>query len=45
MLSKFNDEQLSLVFQILDPKHWAIRFKRHTLDVDMVKEIAKEANL
>jgi len=45
MLSKFNDEQLSMIYNIMDPQHWAIRFKRHKLDVEMVKEIAREANL
>lgn len=45
MLNKFNDEQLSLVYHILDPKHWAIRFKRSVADVELVKQIAKEGKL
>ncbi len=45
MLSKFNDEQLNMIFHIVDPSHWAIRFKRQTKDVELVKEIVKESKL
>jgi len=45
MLSKFNDEQLQMIFHIVDPTHWAMRFKRQQRDVDLVKEVVKEANL
>jgi len=45
MLSKFNDEQLAMIFHIVNPSHWAIRFKRQSIDVDLVKEIVKESNL
>ncbi len=45
MLSKFNDEQLAMVYQVINPEHWAIRFKRQTADVELVKEVAKESNL
>ena len=45
MLDKFNDEQLSLIYTVINPQHWTIRFQRHKLDVEMVKQIAKEANL
>jgi len=45
MLSKFNDEQLSLLGNVLDPQHWAMRFKRHPSDVELVKKIAQEAKL
>ena len=45
MLSKFNDEQLGLVYNIIHPEHWAMRFKRHPSDVALAKEIAKESNL
>ena len=45
MLGKFNDEQLALVYQVINPEHWSIRFKRHTVDVDLVKEVVKESNL
>ena len=45
MLSKFNDEQLGLVYNIIHPEHWAMRFNRHPSDVALAKEIAKESNL
>jgi hypothetical protein len=45
MLGKFNDEQLAMVYQVINPEHWAIRFKRHTADVELVKEVVKESNL
>ena len=45
LLKGFSDEQLSMVYQVLDPKHWAIRFKRSVADVELVKQVVKEANL
>jgi len=45
MLSKFNDEQLSLVYHVMNPEHWAMRFQRQKDDVELVKEVAKESNL
>lgn len=45
MLSKFNDEQLAMVYHVIDPTHWALRFKRQTKDVELVKEIVKESKL
>jgi len=45
MLSKFNDEQLSMVYHVINPEHWAMRFKRLPLDVQLVKDVAKESNL
>jgi len=45
MLSKFNDEQLEIVYHVMDPQHWALRFKRSVADVELVKEIAQKANL
>ncbi len=45
MLGKFNDEQLQMIFHIVDPSHWGIRFKRQQRDVELVKEVVKESNL
>jgi hypothetical protein len=44
-LSKLNDEQLNLLTNVLDPKHWSIRFNRQIKDLEFVKNIAQEANL
>jgi len=45
MLSKFTDEQLGLVYHVIDPQHWAMRFKRLPNDMQLVKDIAKESKL
>ena len=45
MLSKFNDEQLSMVYNIIDPEHWAVRFNRQKSDIETVKEVVKESKL
>lgn len=45
MLSKFNDEQLEMVYHVINPEHWAVRFKRHAKDVELVKDVAKESSL
>ena len=45
MMKRFNDEQLQIVYPIMDPSHWALRFKRLPADVEMVKEVTREAKL
>ena len=45
MLSKFNDEQLGMIYHVINPEHWALRFKRQQKDVQLVKEVAKESKL
>ena len=45
MLSKFNDEQLSLVYHVINPEHWSLRFRRLPNDVQLVKDVAKESKL
>ena len=45
MLSKFNDEQLEMVYHVINPEHWAVRFQRQPSDVQLVKDVAKESNL
>lgn len=45
MMKRFNDEQLQMVYAIMDPSHWTLRFKRLPVDIEMVKEVIKEANL
>jgi len=45
MLGKLNDEQLGMIYNVVDPAHWAVRFKRQTNDVQLVKDVAKESNL
>jgi hypothetical protein len=45
MLNKFNDEQLEMVYHVINPQHWAMRFQRQPSDVQLVKDVAKESNL
>ena len=45
MLSKFNDEQLDMIYHVINPEHWAMRFKRLPNDVQLVKDVAKESKL
>jgi hypothetical protein len=44
-LNKLNDEQLNMIANVLNPSHWALRFKRQPKDVELVKQVAKEAGL
>ena len=45
MLKNLNEEQLQIVSYVLNPQHWSLRFKRAPADVEMVKEIVKQAGL
>ena len=45
MLSKFNDEQLEMVYHVINPEHWAMRFRKLQKDVELAKQVAKESNL
>ena len=45
MLAKFNDEQLGIIFEVVDPSFWAKRFKTYPVDLDLVKDVVKEGNL
>lgn len=45
MLKRMNDEQLEIVGPIIDPRHWASKFKSLPADVELVKDIVKEANI
>lgn len=45
MLQKMNDEQLEIVGPVIDPQHWQRRFKSLPADVELVKEVIKEAKI
>ena len=45
LLKKFNDEQLTLVNQILDFAFWSKKFKDQPADVAFVKEVCKETGI
>ena len=45
MVKRLNDEQLQIVFHVMNPQHWALRFKRSIADVELVKEISQKAGI
>lgn len=45
MLSKFNDEQLSIVYEVMDPDYWRKRFRVYPADLGLVKDVVKESKL
>ena len=45
MLKRMNDEQLEIISPIIDPQHWMRRFKSLPADVELVKDIIKEAKI
>jgi uroporphyrinogen-III decarboxylase len=45
MLQRMNDEQLTIVGPIIDPQHWSRRFKSLPADIELVKDIVKEAKI
>lgn len=45
LLSRFNDEQLTMVFKVLDPDHWTEKFKRHPADLNLVRDIVHQVGL
>lgn len=45
MLANFRDDQLSAISNIIDPLYWSKVFKKKTFDVELVKNVVKEANL
>ncbi len=45
MLRRMNDEQLDIVSPVIDPQHWSIRFKSLPADVELVKDVIKEAKI
>jgi hypothetical protein len=45
MLQRMNDEQLEIVGPIIDPQFWMRRFKSLPADIELVKDIIKEARI
>lgn len=45
MLKRMNDEQLEIIASVIDPQHWIRRFKSLPADVELVKDIIKEAKI
>lgn len=45
MLQKMNDEQLDIISAHIDPQYWMRRFKTLPADIELVKDIIKEAKI
>jgi len=43
MLNRMNDEQLDIIALVIDPQFWIKRFKALPADVELVKDVIKEA--
>jgi hypothetical protein len=45
MLQRMNDEQLAIVGPIIDPQYWSRRFKSLPADIELIKDVVKEAKI
>ena len=45
MLQNMNDEQIEIIGEVIDPIFWSKRFKTLPADVELVKEVIKEAKI
>ena len=45
MLQRMNDEQLEIVGPVVDPQFWMRRFKALPADVELIKDVIKEAKI
>jgi hypothetical protein len=45
MLQKMNDEQLAIVGPVIDPQFWLRRFKELPADLELVRDVIKEAKI
>jgi hypothetical protein len=45
LLKRMNDEQLEIVGPIVDPQFWIRRFKSLPADVELIKDVVKEAKI
>lgn len=44
-LGAFEDSQLTLVFAVLEPQFWSLKFKRNTDDIMFIKSIIQESGI
>jgi hypothetical protein len=45
MLGKLNDEQLGIIFEVMNPDFWAKRFRTYPADLSLVKQVVDEGSL
>lgn len=45
MLQNMNDEQLEIVGSLIDPQYWLKKFKACPADIELIKDVIKEAKI
>jgi hypothetical protein len=45
MLTRMNDEQLAIISEIIDPQFWKRKFKSLPADIELIKDIIREAKI
>jgi hypothetical protein len=45
MLQRMNDEQLEIIAPVIDPQFWIRRFKSLPADLELVKDVIREAKI
>lgn len=45
MLQRMNDEQLEIIGVVIDPQYWMRKFKSLPADIELIKDIVKEAKI
>jgi hypothetical protein len=45
MLQRMNDEQLEIISAVIDPQHWIKKFKSLPADIELIKDVVKEARI
>lgn len=45
LLATMSDEQLASISNVINPQVWVTRFKKNPADIELVREVVKEANL
>ena len=45
MLKRMNDEQLEIIGAVIDPQFWMRRFKSLPADIELIKDVIKEAKI
>ena len=45
LLQRMNDEQLEIIGPIIDPQFWIRRFKSLPADIELIKDVVKEAKI
>ena len=45
MLQRMNDEQLEIIAPVIDPQYWLRKFKSLPADIELIKDVVKEAKI